>query len=61
MFTLVVDDFGVRYTHCSDIERFLATLRSKYGLTMDWTGAQYIGITISWDYLKHTVDLTMPG
>lgn len=28
---------------------------------MDWTGAQYIGITISWDYLKHTVDLTMPG
>ena len=39
MFTLVVDDFGIRYTKCSDVERLLTTLCTKYRLTTtaDWT------------------------
>jgi hypothetical protein len=57
----VIDNFGVCYTHRSDVKRFLATLCTKYRLTMDWTGSRYIGVTLSWDYLKHTVELTMPG
>ena len=49
MFTLVVDDFGVRYTKRSDVDRFLTTLRTKYRLTTDWTGSRYIGLTLTWD------------
>ena len=61
MFTLVVDDFGVRYTKRSDVDRLLTTLRTKYRLTTDWTGSRYIGLTLTWDYEHRTVDLTMPG
>ena len=61
MFTLVVDDFGVRYTNRSDVECLLTTLCTKYRLTTDWTGSRYIGLALVWDYDNHTVDLTMPG
>ena len=29
-------------------------------LTIDWSGALYCGITLEWDYVKRTVDLSMP-
>ena len=63
MFTLVVDDFGIRYTKCCDVERLLTILCTKYRLTTTagWTRTQYIGVTLSWDYDNHTVDLSMPG
>ena len=30
-------------------------------LTCDWTGTQYIGITLDWDYNKRQVHLSMPN
>jgi hypothetical protein len=32
MFTLVVDDFGVRYTNKNDVERLLTVLKKEYKL-----------------------------
>ena len=62
MFSLDVDDFGVRYTKRCDVERLFTTLRTKYRLTTDWTGSHgCIGLTLMWDYKHHTVDLTIPA
>ena len=61
-FTLVVDDFGVKYVgkeHAQHLER--AIEKSGYRLKSDWTGKKYIGITLDWDYTNREVHLSMPG
>ena len=61
MFTLVVDDFGIRYTNRTDVDKLLAILATKYRFTTNWTGQRYIGLTLTWDYNQRTLDITMPG
>jgi hypothetical protein len=61
MFSLVVDDFGIRYTSEASVQRLIYTLKKKYELTTDWTGSRYVGLTLDWDYENRTVDLSMPG
>jgi len=34
---------------------------SGYTITHDWTGSIFCGITLNWDYVNGTVDLSMPG
>ena len=46
-FTLCVDDFGVKYTNKEDIEFLIATLQQDYKLTIDWTGSNYLGLTLT--------------
>ncbi len=36
------------------------TLEEHYKLTCDWTGKQYIRITLDWGYNKRQVHLSMP-
>ena len=61
-FTLVVDDFGIKYTKEEDLEHFLATLRKLYEITEDRALTQkYVGITIYHDRAAHTIQLSMPG
>jgi hypothetical protein len=60
-FTLVVDDFGVRYTKKSNVDLLLTTLQKEYNCSTDWTGDRYIGLSLDWDYVKRTVTLSMPG
>jgi hypothetical protein len=36
-------------------------LEEHYKLTCNWTGKQYIGISLDWDYNKHHVHLSMPN
>jgi hypothetical protein len=50
MFTLVVDDFGVRFTNTTDAEHLpMTTLKELYTASEDWTGAKYCGLTLKWD------------
>ncbi len=49
-FTLVVDDFGVKYTQQEDVEHLKSVIERDYTVTADWTGNRYIGITLDWDY-----------
>ena len=49
-FTLVVDDFGVKYVGKEHALHLKATLEDNYGVTTEWDGKQYIGITLDWDY-----------
>jgi hypothetical protein len=60
-FTLVVDDFGVKYCAKEDVNHLIASIKSTYTLTEDWSGNLYCGITLEWDYLNRTVDISMPG
>ncbi len=59
-FTLVVDDFGVKYVGEEHAQHLKTTLEEHYKLTCDWTGTRYIGITLDWDYNKRQVHLSMP-
>ncbi len=60
-FTLVVDNFGVKYEGEEHAQHLKNTLEEHYKLTCNWTGTQYIGITLDWDYKKHQVHLSMPN
>jgi hypothetical protein len=60
-FTLVVDDFGVKYCGKQHAEHLVNVLREFYTVTEDWTGSKYIGITLDWDYAGRKVHLSMPG
>ena len=61
-FTLIVDDFGVKYKnkkYAKDLMKILST-HSK-AVTTDWTGSLYSGITYKLDYVNRKVQLSMPG
>ena len=60
-FSLVVDDFGVKYVGEEHALHLKAALEENYKVTTDWTGTRYIGITIDWDYVRGQVHLSMPG
>ncbi len=60
-FTLVVDDFGVKYVGKERAQHLNNTYKEHYKLTCDWTGTRYIGITLDWDYKKQQVHLSMPN
>ncbi len=60
-FTLVVDNFGVKYVDKSNVEHLIASLQANYALTVDWTGNLYCGISLDWDYINQWVDISMPG
>jgi hypothetical protein len=60
-FTLVVDDFGVKYIGQEHAHHLKNTLEEHYKLTCDWTETQYIRITLDWDYTKCQVHLSMPN
>ena len=60
-FTLVVDDFGVKYENIADANHLLNTITAEYPVKTDWTGEKYIGIDLKWDYTKREVTTYMKG
>ncbi len=60
-FTLVVDDFGVKYVGKEHADHSIRCIKQKYELTEDWSGDLYCGLKLRWDYDARTVDLSMPG
>jgi hypothetical protein len=61
LFSLVVDDFAVKYTRKEDAEHLLNALKRDYIATEDWEGTKYLGLTIEWNYENGQVHLWMPG
>ena len=59
-FTLVVDDFGVKYVVEGRALHLKHTIEEKYTVTSEWDGQRYIGITIDWDYKRRQVQISMP-
>ena len=60
-FCVCVDDFGVKYFNKADADHLLTALKTHYSLTIDWTGGDYCGLTIHWNYERRYVDISMPG
>ena len=60
-FTLVVDDFGVKYTNIESLNHLINALKSKYEITTNITGNLYIGVTLKWNYTDSEVNCSMPG
>ena len=51
-FTLMVDDFGMKYTNKANINHLIKCLKENYDLTQDWDGDLYCGIKLKWNYDK---------
>jgi hypothetical protein len=60
-FTLVVDDFAVKYVGKHHAEHLRNALLRTYELTTDWTATVYSGMMLKWDYDTRTCDISMPG
>ena len=60
-FTLVVDDFGIKYTQQADVDHLIAAVRDKYPFKVDWEAKQYVGIHLKWDYEKRELRTSMDG
>jgi hypothetical protein len=61
LFTLVVDDFAVKYVGKKNAEHLRNALLRTYELTTDWTAMVYSGMNLKWDYKNRTCDISMPG
>jgi hypothetical protein len=60
-FSLVVDDFGVKYVGGEHAAHLMACIQNNYNISSDWNGRAYCGLTLDLDYKNRTVDLSMPG
>jgi hypothetical protein len=60
-FSLVVDDFGVKYETKKDAQHLLDAIAANYPVKADWTGTKYIGIDLKWNYTDGEVQLSMEG
>jgi len=60
-FTLVVDDFAIKYTKKEDAQHLIDALEKDYTISTDWDATKYIGLTINWDYVIRNVNIHMPG
>ena len=60
-FCLCVDDFGIKYFSKTDANHLLNALTQHYSITTDWTGSNFCGLTIKWNYPKKYVDISLPG
>ena len=60
-FSLVVDDFGIKYERQEDITHLLNALKIIYKICEDWDGKLYCGHNLEWDYYKREVMVAMPN
>jgi hypothetical protein len=60
-FSLVVDDFAVKYVTEAEAHHLQNALLRHYEITTEWGGTVYSGITLDWNYYKRTCDIFMPG
>ena len=60
-FSLIVDDFGIKYKGREHALHLLNVLKEAYKITEDWGGTSYVGLTIAIDRDKRTAAISMPG
>jgi hypothetical protein len=59
-FTLVVDNFGIKYVGEEHAEYLLKMVQKYYKCSFDADGERYCGLTIKWDYDGKKAHLSMP-
>jgi hypothetical protein len=48
-FSLVVDDFGVKYVGREHAEHLMECIKNNYNISSDWNSSAYCGLTLEWD------------
>ena len=49
IFSLVVHNFGVKYTGDASAHHLISALHSLYTISVDWFGSLFCGLTLAWD------------
>ena len=60
-FSLVVDDFGVKYKNKIDADHLVSILTSVYDIATNWEGTKYLGYEIYHDKVNRELILSMPN
>ena len=60
-FSLVVDDFGVKYVGKDNADHLIQALKKMFTISIDWDGELFLGLTLKWDYDKRICDVSMPN
>ncbi len=62
-FTLVVDDFDIKYIGKEHVLHLLNIPKEHYEIAVNWAGNKFIGLTMDWDwdYPSQKVHILMPG
>ena len=55
-----MDDFIVKYYNKQDATHLINALKSKYEITQDWSGENFCGLKLKWNYDKGYMDMSMP-
>ena len=61
MFSLVFDDFGVKFQGIQHTKYLKWALEKYFKDSVDWEGPLFCGITLDWNYIMRHVDLSIPG
>ena len=61
IFSLVVNNSGVKYTGNASTHHLIVTLRSMYNISVNWFRYLFCGLTLTCYYANQTVDASMPG
>jgi hypothetical protein len=60
-FSLVVDDYGVKYNNKEDAEHLIAALQTKNAIKINWNGDKFLGLKLDWNHADGYVELSPPG
>ena len=60
VFSLCVDDFGVKYYSTEDVQHLVNAIEKQYTCKVDWSGKNFLGLHLNWNYDKNYVDISMP-
>jgi hypothetical protein len=58
-FTLVVDDFGIKYIGKEHVMHLIKTPKEHYKVEEFWEGKRYLEIVMDWDYKNREVHMSM--
>ncbi len=59
-FTLVVDDFAIKYVRQEDANHLINAIKTYYICTVNEEATKYIGLTLEWDYKHQKAHIHMP-
>jgi hypothetical protein len=60
-FSLIVEDFAVKYVGKQHDDHLRNALLQIYELTTDWEAKVYSGMSLKWDNKNRKCDISMPG
>jgi hypothetical protein len=59
LFTLCVDDFGIKYIGREHAKHLVSILSKHYRCSHNWDGQRYLSMNLNWDYKGRAVHVSM--